>query len=150
MKNFIWSLVVVTLLAVSACCPCRKQKSTPKNQLPLLQTEWSLSHLHARGIVPEGNYWIVFESDSTFHGVGDCNRFFGSYSQTNGRLSIHENIGMTRMACPNGKQEGEFLKMLSEADSYRIDGSTLMLLKEGEVIGVMEGKTAPESTGKEQ
>ena len=35
--------------------------------------------------------------------------------------------------------ENAFLAMLDKIDTYTIDGNTLMLLKNGELLGVLEG-----------
>ena len=47
-------------------------------------------------------------------------------------------MGSTRMMCPNQEDEDKFFDMLSQVDSYTIDGDNLMLQRGGDVVAVFE------------
>lgn len=148
------TLKIVSLLgitaAVLACCPCRKSKSAAKNNLPLLETQWQLVRVNAMNITPENNFTITFHQDKSVNGTGACNRFFGQYSTEGGKIKIGP-LGATKMMCHGIETEDAFFQMLDKIDTYTIDGNTLMLLYNGELLGVLEG-SAPNATsgGKEE
>ena len=141
MKILKIAALIATTVAVMACCPCRKGKSTAKNSLPLTQTRWQLVRLNAQNITPDENFEIVFHSDMSVNGIGACNRFFGKYTTDGGRIKIGP-IGATKMMCPNIGDEDAFFAMLDKIDAYTIDGNTLMLLCNGELLGILEGSAA--------
>ncbi len=138
MKILKIAALAAACIAIIACCPCRKGKSTAKNSLPLTQTRWQLVRVNALNITPDDNFEIVFHDDMSVNGIGACNRFFGKYTASNGKIKIGP-LGSTRMMCPNMADENAFLAMLDKIDTYTIDGNTLMLLKNGELLGVLEG-----------
>lgn len=132
MKNLKWLFAATVLVSVASCCPCRKSKSP---SLPLTGIEWKLNQMYGTTIVSD-NYRITFAADGTLAGVGDCNRFAGSFTMNVGTLKISDKIASTRMMCPNAQQETIFFQMLPQADSYFVDGTKLMLLRNGDVIAL--------------
>lgn len=140
MKKLKWIFAVAVVFTAVACCPCRKSKSP---SLPLTGIEWKMTQMYGTNIDSD-NYRITFGADGSAHGVGDCNRFTGSYTMKDGELKIGESLASTRMMCMNQAQEDKFLKMLGYADAYYVDGEKLMLIKNGEVISMFspaEAKT---------
>lgn len=134
MKNLKWIVAVAVVALVTGCCNCRRQKSA---KIPLTGVEWKLSQLYGTTIDSD-NYKVTFGADGSIAGVGDCNRFAGSFTMNVGALKIGDNLVSTRMMCPNQQQEDKFLKMLGQADAYYIDGTRLMLIRGGEVISVLD------------
>ena len=63
-------------------------------------------------------------ADTLVSGRTNCNRFFGKYELKGQKLEF-ENLGMTRMACPEMQYEDAFVKMLDEVDGYEIKGEEL-------------------------
>jgi heat shock protein HslJ len=128
----------------TACCGCRKNK----NLVPLTVTEWSLTQLNGESVTSD-NYRMTLSNDGTISGIGDCNRFSGSFtlsageSNSNGKLTVGENLVSTRMMCLNQARETAFLKMLGEIDSWSIDGERLMLIRSGDVLAIFEIAPAP-------
>jgi putative lipoprotein len=63
-------------------------------------------------------------------GSGGCNTYFGSYDIDGSSLSI-SNLAWTEMAClsPSGvmEQEQEFLSLLADAGSFKIDDDSLTI-----------------------
>jgi heat shock protein HslJ len=140
MKNLKWIVAVAVVAVVAGCCKCRTQKSA---RIPLTGTEWKLSQLYG-AVVSSENYRVTFSSDGQLAGVGDCNRFTGSYTLIDGALKVDDNLVSTRMMCLNQAQEDKFLAMLRAADAYYIDGVRLVLIHNGEVIALFDPATETE------
>ena len=147
-------LIVVAALAFSlaSCCACRKSKSN----VPLLGTEWKLSQLNGANISSD-KYTVMFHAEGRVSGVGDCNRFAGTFTRgagsnsTSGSLSMGSDLVSTRMMCLNQEQEDKFLGMFRTIDSYNIDGDRLMLIKGGDVLAIFDRvvvEAAPEAPEK--
>ena len=66
-------------------------------------------------------------------GRTNCNRFFGKYELKGQKLEF-ENLGMTRMACPEMQYEDAFVKMLDEVDGYEIKGAELKLYDDKKLL----------------
>lgn len=133
MKNLKWIFAVAAVALTVSCCPCRKNKS----KVPLTGIEWKLIQLYGTAIDSE-NYRVTFGADGSVSGVGDCNRFAGTFTMNVGALKVGENLVSTRMMCPHQQQEDSFLKMLAQADAYFIDGTRLMMIRGGEVISMFD------------
>lgn len=121
------------VFAITACCACRRNKA----QIPFNGTEWKLTQLYGEAVDAQ-NYRVTFGADGAVSGIGDCNRFSGSFTQNVKELSIADNLVSTRMMCLNQAREDKFFGMLREADSYDIDGTRLMLLKGGDVLAIFD------------
>jgi heat shock protein HslJ len=72
---------------------------------------------------------LIFDAGQKVAGRTVCNRYFGTYRQTDDTLEIKPG-GMTRMACPSVvmDQETKFLAALEAVRKARREGDTLMLL----------------------
>lgn len=132
-------------LTVSACCACRKSGNTA----PLVGTEWKLAQL-AGETIESDNYRMTLTEDGRLSGIGDCNRFTGSFTlpadrtrtRTSGGLTVAENLVSTRMMCLNQSREDSFLKVLREADTWSIDGNRLLLIRSGDVLAIFDSVPA--------
>ncbi len=69
-------------------------------------------------------YTLKFEPPSHFVFVSDCNNGSGSYTLNGPTLTMHVE-GMTRAFCP--PPSDEYVKLLDQVASYKIEGSTLFL-----------------------
>lgn len=80
----------------------------------------------AKAIDAEADFFTLQFSaaDTLVSGRTNCNRFFGKYELKGQKLEF-ENLGMTRMACPEMQYEDAFVKMLDEVDGYEIKGEEL-------------------------
>lgn len=141
MKAIKWIAVAALAVVFVACCPCRKSKSA---LVPFTGTEWKLIQLYGETVAAENNYRLTFAADGTLSGVGDCNRVAGKFTQNVGKLNIGENLATTRMFCPNQGREDKFFKMLTQIDSYSIDGTRMMLIRGGETLAIFEPVSLPE------
>ncbi|MEG1864665.1 MAG: META domain-containing protein [Alistipes sp.] len=118
------------LVGLSACCS--------QNKVPLEGTVWKLSQMEGiptEAITMEDDaFTLQFSAaDLMVAGRTNCNRFFGKY-ELKGKEIDFEDMGMTRMACPEMQYEGMFVKMLDEADRYKIHGEELTLSDDGRVL----------------
>ncbi len=130
MKNIFAAAV---LLGAMTACGGSQQKA-----LPLEGTQWKLAKMEsipAKAVTAEeDSFTLQFNAaDTMVFGRTNCNRFFGKYLQKGRDLSF-ENMGMTRMACPDMQYEDAFVKMLDDVDSYEIKGSELKLYDDRKVI----------------
>lgn len=130
--------VIISLSAIAVgCCSCRRGNKSAKDNKPLVGTEWQLAQLNGASVATQDDSFTVnFDSEGKFFGRGDCNRYFGTYKASDNRKITLGNMGSTRAMCPGVDKEQELFDALSAADAYRIDGSSLMLLKDGELIAV--------------
>jgi heat shock protein HslJ len=70
-------------------------------------------------------YTLQFQPDGTITGQVDCNRGMGSYEVDGSSITI--TLATTKMACPEGSLDAEFLRYLSEANSFVIRDGKLAL-----------------------
>ena len=126
----------VLLLAMTAC------GGSQKKDLPLEGTQWKLAKMEsipAKSIDAEADYFTLQfnAADTMVAGRTNCNRFFGKYELKGQKLEF-ENLGMTRMACPEMEYEDAFVKMLDDVDRYEIKGSELKLYDDQKMLAVFK------------
>ncbi len=125
------------LVAVVSCCPCRKSVSA--GGFNLESTAWKLSQINGRNVTAEGEkYTLELAAEGKMAGVGECNRLTGSYTLGASKALKFENVGMTRMLCPNGEFEDEYGQMLGKVTHYVIDGDMMIMLSNGDSIAVFK------------
>jgi heat shock protein HslJ len=121
-------LIYITLLMLILGC------QTP--QTSIATTEWKLVKMYGEDF-SKLNSPITLQFSETDHnvsGFGGCNRFFGSYEQTNSTLKI-TGIGSTKMYCQETMAvEDKYFKALQEVQSLTLKQKTLYLLAGNEVI----------------
>lgn len=126
-------IAAAALLAAMTACGGSQEKS-----LPLEGTTWKLAKMDvipAKNIDAEPDFFTLEfnAADTMVSGRTNCNRFFGKYELKGQQLEF-ENLGMTRMACPEMQYEDAFVKMLDEVDRYEIDGSKLKFYDDKKVL----------------
>ena len=132
----------VTLVLSLFLCLNMISKAQENGNLPLIDTEWSLTNLNEKVINKneEGlSSFIVFSADKTFKGFAGCNKFQGTYKIEDGKLSL-DKIGATKMECENSNNEEEFIKALNKAITYKIVKNQSMLKDKSKTIAVFESK----------
>jgi len=113
-----------------------------KGNLPLMDTEWSLTNLNEKVINKNEEglaSFIVFSADNTFKGFAGCNKFQGIYKIEKGKLSLNK-IGTTKMECENSNNEEEFIKNLNKVANFKIVKNQLMLKDKSKTIAIFESK----------
>ena len=124
------TLALVTLAAISvvvlAVAGCGGSGSEPAT---LVGTSWSLSGWTLSSLDPN-DFTITAEfAEGKISGKSAVNTYFGPYTEGPGdAFSVGELAG-TMMAGPEPdmRAEGAYLKLLSEAKSYKLDGGGLTL-----------------------
>lgn len=136
------SLIMLAAAAIIGCCPCRRSHKTAK---PFTDTTWHLVQLTGQDLeLAENTFNITFRSDSMLSGVGSCNRFNAKYKVDTAKESLDiEVIASTRMYCPDNALEQRLYIELDGATHYEIDGSTLILINNGEIRALFSA-VAPE------
>jgi heat shock protein HslJ len=99
---------------------------------PIIGTEWTLVSLNGADVTGSAPT-LTLNEDGSLGGSGGCNRYGGSYTLADGKLSVSA-LFSTMMACaePIMRQETAFLNALEAATVARVEGSQLIL--EGENI----------------
>jgi len=77
-------------------------------------------------------------AESRITGNSGCNNFFGKLNIDKDKISF-ENVGATRMACPDMSTEDLFFKALDEISSYEIVDNVLHLYSlDGSIVMKLE------------
>lgn len=110
------------------------------NNIPV-ESNWTVTSLYADGneiaVPADHSATLAFLKDSKIAGGTGCNRYFGDFKEDGNKLSFN-NMGSTRMMCPDMQFEDAYLKALANVAAYRIDGGKLELLdNSGEIIAVL-------------
>ncbi len=148
--NLLLGVAIAALLATS-CCPCRKASN--KQHKPLAATEWHLVQMEGKNITSlfaaDETPRLILNTDGTFGGFAGCNTMGGQYKITPNEAPSQrdiagtvafDNIMSTKRYCPNDQVEMSLFKLLSEADSFTIDGNRLYLFDNGELKLLFEAK----------
>lgn len=109
-----------------ACTALPRHDAPPP---PLLDTAWVLAALPGTATPHAATPTLRFEADRV-QGSDGCNRYGAPYKGGNGTLEIGPNGIRTLMACPEpvNRLAASFNAALAQAQAYRIDGETLLLL----------------------
>ncbi|MFA7084088.1 MAG: META domain-containing protein [Arcobacteraceae bacterium] len=111
-------------------CSTTNVKQTAKADVTLTNTYFKAVSLNGKKAeVFEKEPFIKFEAKGSVIGNLGCNSFFGSFKKQNKNISF-ENIGSTKMMCPNIKTEDAFAKVLQNVKTYEIRGESLTFFNE--------------------
>ena len=88
----------------------------------LAGSEWRPQKIDSVDVPGEPEMFVRFGEGGRLEGHGGCNRFFGSYTLSSGKVAIGP-IGATRMACqePVMDRETSFLRALESARRFKRD-----------------------------
>ncbi|MEO6463593.1 MAG: META domain-containing protein [Candidatus Eisenbacteria bacterium] len=94
--------------------------------------QWVGTNRPAERVAPAdpARYTIAFRADSTAAVHADCNRGSGRFTLIEGQRIEIGPIATTRMACPEGSLDGEYLKELGAVAAYQVSGDTLSITLE--------------------
>lgn len=89
---------------------------------------WRVEKLDGKKLLPGTEITMVFTDDGRVSGKGTINNYFASWIESDG-LILFTHAGLTMMAGPEGHmgQESVFIKYLSQARRYKINGDILTL-----------------------
>lgn len=122
MKSLITTFLLVCLGAIAAVA----------DGIALAGSEWGFGEADKR--------FIQFGGDGRVSGHAGCNRFFGSYEEGGGRLTIGQ-LGMTRMMCPPAdmERERELTELLQNTRQFEATHRKLTLYSgSGKVLATLQ------------
>jgi len=126
MKRTTLCSIVAAMLIVALAPACG---GGPAGGDPLDGTSWVLAAYRKTAPIPGTEITAAFRGGQVTGNAG-CNSYFGSYEAQGGEISVGA-VGSTEMACmdPEGvmEQELEYLKHLSDAQTYQIEGDRLTI-----------------------
>ena len=139
MKN---KLILSTSIAASVFflgCTTPNTNETIKPNVSLTNTYFKALSLNGAKVeVFEKEAYIRFDTKDAITGYLGCNSFFGSFTTQDKNISF-ENVGSTKMMCPNMKTEDAFVNALQNTKTYEIKGETLNFFDEkGQKISTFE------------
>ena len=134
MKKIMCQLAI--LIAPFAFAMCSENGNIP------VESNWELEYIYSNGaeMAPPEDHdaTIAFLEDSQIAGDTGCNRFFGNFTATDDKLDFN-NIGSTRMMCPQMQFESAFLSTMENTASYNISNDQLILKDSlGNVIALLK------------
>lgn len=139
MKSSLTILVLIgfTLFAVS-CSPTHERTNHPpltsaSNPASLVGTEWLLTDLLGKAVVPNSQASLTFLDGGRAAGNASCNRFTGGVTISGNSITFGQ-LASTRMACVDSSvsaQEDQYLKILGAARRYEVKDNSLLIFAEG-------------------
>lgn len=135
--------MVAIMSAAFMCTMCSSNGNIP------VESNWEVEYVISEGseIAPpeEHNATLAFLKDNKIAGETGCNRFFGDFSINEDNLKF-DNLGSTRMMCPEMEFETAYLQAIANTVSYNrskgklelkdINGNITVLLKEIEPVAM--------------
>lgn len=126
MKKFYKSILIILTVVITTSCA-----TFPEQVInPLTDTTWKLMTYAGKNPLAGKNMTAAFDGEE-ISGSASCNHYFGSYQVKGDKITI-SGLGWTEMACldPEGimEQEQIIMKMLSESNTYSIQGDRLQII----------------------
>ncbi len=104
----------------------------------LIGPTWRLVWLNGKDLAPTVSkppQINLMAEDSKIAGFTGCNRLMGTYVIHEQDFRVEDELAVTRMACHNSTElEGDFLKALQSADSWKIVDGMLELYHQKELV----------------
>ncbi len=143
MKTIFFLSLVIILLSIS-CKSTKETQAANKTQQQYAltkDTKWVLTSFngklpHDAGFKERIPFIVIDKESSRINGHSGCNSF-------NGQLEIEDSsiktgmLASTKAFCM-GVPEHEFFNYLKDADSYKIEGDKLVLMKGSDVLLVFK------------
>ena len=129
--------VLIICLAVAAFAACTP-KNTPMTKpagtggLSVTGTYWKLIELNGQAFKASDMgkpAFLQLAADGKMSASAGCNNMMGTYKLDGPTGISFGPVASTRMACPDMESEQAFSAMLSEVNTYAINGNQLMLAK---------------------
>jgi heat shock protein HslJ len=127
------AVLLFPLLALACSAPAPPSQSTPgAHPASLAGSIWSVASVSGRPPVIGSRPNVTF-SATDVGGSAGCNSFGGTYryDPSSGRIELSENVFMTEMACPGGRDEFEsaFILALTKATDASLDDEGRLVLR---------------------
>lgn len=134
----VFLFIAIALSAVACCTPCNK--SYPK--VSKFESDvWRLVEFRYSKVTDSPITLTFNAEEKMVYGTAACNNFFGGYVLSGSKDSNikFQNMGSTKMYCPDSELEEAFVASLQGVVKLKMDGDNLMLLdSDGEMTALME------------
>lgn len=124
MKKYLFLCLAVVGIAVFASCKSQKAVVASFSDL---DGEWSVVELNGKKLDPADSKQLIVIDVARKHlsGNAGCNRMNGSIEYTDAQKNIIKfpQVATTRMACPDLKDEQEFLEVLNKVVRFQAEGN---------------------------
>ena len=118
------------------------QPAAAKTAPKLLGRPWKLVTLNGKPLDPKPPMipeFTLIEDGSRIAGFSGCNRFMGTFSLSDDKLTFNSDFAMTRKACVKmGNMESDFVKTLQSVDTWKITDGTLELYRQKVVVATFQ------------
>ena len=132
------TVVIVALMAVSCCAPCR---SRAKNAKALEGTMWHLVKVGGESLSLPADSFNIILNENGLGGRGACNSLLGQYATGDKFALRFSSLGSTKMLCPHNENlETKMIQILAQTTHYDIDGDMLMLMKDGTILAIFKAQ----------
>ena len=128
MKKIFLLTTAVIILAITVLAGCQASVS------PMEDTRWLLVSYgepgNLKNVIPDAEPTARFDSETKeVKGNGGCNTYFGSYEVDGNNLTMTGPFAVTEMWCGDekGALESEYLDILLAAESFKVDGDSLVI-----------------------
>ena len=133
---FIFTISILAQTPSTTISPSSPNDSNQSLDREFTHTYWKLISLFSEevdssGMIREAH--IIFQTldngKGRFKGAAGCNAMLGTYQSADHNLTIDdEHIAMTRMACPEGDVETNFLRAMHATVQWQIKDNYMVFL----------------------
>ena len=107
-----------------------------------IETNWEVEYICSdnKEMAPPADHQatLAFLGDSKISGTTGCNRFFGEFSVKGENLNF-DNVGSTRMMCPDMAFETAFIDAVAKTCTFTINGDHLTLKdNSGNIVALLK------------
>lgn len=129
-KNYL--LLVFAVILFASCANTNEQKTINGN--------WEVKSIKGQSDFQRTPNFIINLEASKIAGFAGCNQFFGTIKIEKNNITLNQ-LGSTRMMCPDMTTEDLFLKTLSDIKSFSFNKTNLEFLSESnDVLMVLKTK----------
>ena len=133
MKTYLAGLFLAAIVSSGCSSPQNDTSDGNTSDTSLIGPTWQLAAFGSdegeQPVTQDTEITAEFSDEGRIAGSAGCNRYFGSYEQSEDALTISQ-VGSTRMACPEPlmNQEDRFLTALKTVARWERHGNRLDLL----------------------
>ena len=135
MKNMIRVSIALLILIAIGTTACGTSTGTLENKTWMLESYGKTGNLQA--VLEDTEITATFDSEKgQVTGSAGCNSYFGGYELKGNELSLPGPVGSTMMSCGEqiDQQEIQYLQILQNAESYKIDGNQLQIISGNQAL----------------
>lgn len=111
-----------------ASCPDQQQPGKMQGIV------WRAEKLAKRYVPQQLNVRVMFEPGDRLYGFAGCNNFNGNYKQRSNLFSVEPLVSTRKICADSSEIEQQFTQSLQAADRAEVNGDTLQLFKNNQLI----------------